>query len=103
MIGFGGFITLPPAFAFLIMGKPIFTHEQNSVIGSANKVLSKFSKINFISESCIANNDIAIIIRTIPFELLSALILQLFQKKIIFNMKLFFKSKTLSMTIVIPD
>ena len=42
MIGFGGFITLPPAFAFLIMGKPIFTHEQNSVIGSANKVLSKF-------------------------------------------------------------
>ena len=55
MIGFGGFITLPPAFAFLIMGKPIFTHEQNSVIGSANKVLSKFSKINFIAFPTISN------------------------------------------------
>ena len=29
MIGFGGFITLPPAFAFLIIGKHIFTNEKN--------------------------------------------------------------------------
>ena len=48
MIGFGGFITVPPAIAFKIMKKPIFTHEQNSVQGSANKLLSKHSAFNFL-------------------------------------------------------
>ena len=48
MIGFGGFITVPPAIAFKIMMKPIFTHEQNSIQGSANKMLSKHSTFNFL-------------------------------------------------------
>ena len=48
MIGFGGFITIPAGIASLISLKPIFLHEQNAVLGSANKILSKFSKINFL-------------------------------------------------------
>ncbi len=48
MIGFGGFITLPAGIASWLRGKPIFIHEQNAVIGSANKILSKISKKTFI-------------------------------------------------------
>ena len=48
MIGFGGFITVPVGVACWIKRKPIFTHEQNAVIGSANKLLSNISKINFL-------------------------------------------------------
>ena len=48
MIGFGGFITVPVGIACWIKRKPIFTHEQNAVIGSANKLLSKISIINFL-------------------------------------------------------
>ena len=48
MIGFGGFITLPAGIASWLRRKPIFIHEQNAVIGSANKMLSKISKKTFI-------------------------------------------------------
>ena len=48
MVGFGGFITVPAGLAFWIIGKPIFLHEQNAVLGTANKLLSKFAKINFL-------------------------------------------------------
>ena len=48
MVGFGGFITVPAGLAFWIKGKPIFLHEQNAVLGTANKLLSKFAKINFL-------------------------------------------------------
>ncbi len=48
MIGFGGFITVPVGLACWIKRKPIFIHEQNAVIGTANKLLSKISKINFL-------------------------------------------------------
>ena len=47
MIGFGGFITLPAGIASWFRRKPIFIHEQNAVIGSANKILSKISKKTF--------------------------------------------------------
>ena len=47
MIGFGGFITVPVGIACWITRKPIFTHEQNVVIGSANKLLSRISQITF--------------------------------------------------------
>lgn len=47
MVGFGGFITVPIGLAFFIARKPIFIHEQNSILGSANKLLSKISNINF--------------------------------------------------------
>ena len=48
MIGFGGFISVPAGIACFIKGIPVFTHEQNSVMGSANKLLSKFAVINFL-------------------------------------------------------
>ena len=48
MVGFGGFITVPAGLALWIKGKPIFLHEQNAVLGTANKLLSKFAKINFL-------------------------------------------------------
>lgn len=47
MIGFGGFITVPVGIAFFISRKPIFIHEQNAILGSANKMLGRFSKIIF--------------------------------------------------------
>ena len=51
------------------------------------KILKKYSnsKINLIKESCIANNVIAAIIKRIPFELLSVLIMHLYQKKNLSN------------------
>ena len=65
MIGFGGFITVPAGLACWVIKKPIFIHEQNSVLGSANKILSKISKINFlgmpiknINNSIISGNPI---------------------------------------------
>ena len=47
MVGFGGFITVPIGLAFFLNRKPIFIHEQNSILGSANKLLSKIATINF--------------------------------------------------------
>jgi UDP-N-acetylglucosamine--N-acetylmuramyl-(pentapeptide) pyrophosphoryl-undecaprenol N-acetylglucosamine transferase len=40
MIGFGGYPTLPPMYAAKSMGIPAFIHEQNGVMGRANKVLA---------------------------------------------------------------
>ena len=48
VIVFGGFITIPASFAALILRKPIFVHEQNTILGSANKISSIFSKKNFL-------------------------------------------------------
>ena len=48
MMGFGGFITVPAGIACYLLNVPIFIHEQNAVMGSANKILSKISKINFL-------------------------------------------------------
>ena len=59
MIGFGGFISVPAGIACFIKGIPVFTHEQNSVMGSANKLLSKFAVINFLGfEITNINNSI---------------------------------------------
>ena len=48
VIVFGGFITIPASFAALILRKPIYVHEQNTILGSANKISSIFSKKNFL-------------------------------------------------------
>ena len=65
MIGFGGFITVPAGIACWLIRKPIFLHEQNAVLGSANRLLSNFSKITFlgfpiknINKSVISGNPI---------------------------------------------
>lgn len=44
VIGFGGFITAPGGFAAKLSGVPIMIHEQNAVVGLANKMLAKLAR-----------------------------------------------------------
>ena len=48
MIGFGGFICIPAGIAIWIRRLPIFIHEQNAIMGTANRFLSKIARINFL-------------------------------------------------------
>ncbi|MEG6509121.1 undecaprenyldiphospho-muramoylpentapeptide beta-N-acetylglucosaminyltransferase [Methyloligella sp. 2.7D] len=43
VIGFGGYPTLPPLIAARTLGIPSALHEQNAVMGRANRLLSKFA------------------------------------------------------------
>lgn len=43
-VGFGGYPTLPPMLAAVRTGVPTLLHEQNAVLGRANKMLAKYSK-----------------------------------------------------------
>jgi UDP-N-acetylglucosamine--N-acetylmuramyl-(pentapeptide) pyrophosphoryl-undecaprenol N-acetylglucosamine transferase len=45
VIGFGGYPTFPPLIAALTLGIPTLIHEQNAVLGRANKALSRFVKV----------------------------------------------------------
>jgi UDP-N-acetylglucosamine--N-acetylmuramyl-(pentapeptide) pyrophosphoryl-undecaprenol N-acetylglucosamine transferase len=40
VVGLGGYITFPAGMMAVLLGKPLVLHEQNSVAGLANKVLS---------------------------------------------------------------
>jgi len=40
LVGLGGYVTFPGGMMGVLMGKPLVLHEQNSVAGMANKVLS---------------------------------------------------------------
>jgi UDP-N-acetylglucosamine--N-acetylmuramyl-(pentapeptide) pyrophosphoryl-undecaprenol N-acetylglucosamine transferase len=42
VIGFGGYPTLPPIIAASVRGIPTAIHEQNAVMGRANRLLSRF-------------------------------------------------------------
>ena len=44
MVCFGGFITVPVGFASIISLRKLYLHEQNSVVGSSNRLLSLFAK-----------------------------------------------------------
>lgn len=39
VVGFGGFASVPPAFAARSLGLPVILHEQNAVLGRANRLL----------------------------------------------------------------
>ena len=41
VVGFGGYVSIPVARAALALGIPVIIHEQNSVMGMANKYLAK--------------------------------------------------------------
>ena len=41
VVGLGGYITFPAGLMAVALGKPLILHEQNSVAGLANKVLSR--------------------------------------------------------------
>ncbi|MFY9327218.1 MAG: undecaprenyldiphospho-muramoylpentapeptide beta-N-acetylglucosaminyltransferase [Georgfuchsia sp.] len=44
VLGFGGFVTFPGGIMAALGGIPLVLHEQNSIAGLANKVLSRFAK-----------------------------------------------------------
>lgn len=43
VIGFGGYVSIPVGFAAIMRGVPLVVHEQNSVPGLANRVLSRWA------------------------------------------------------------
>lgn len=45
VVGFGGYISIPGIIAAKMLSIPIIIHEQNSVIGKANCILSRFANI----------------------------------------------------------
>jgi UDP-N-acetylglucosamine--N-acetylmuramyl-(pentapeptide) pyrophosphoryl-undecaprenol N-acetylglucosamine transferase len=45
VVGFGGYPTVPPVFAAALMGVPTMVHEQNAVIGRANRFLAGRVKV----------------------------------------------------------
>ena len=49
IIGFGGYSSITPLIAGKLLGIPIIIHEQNAVLGRANRFLSKFSNILALS------------------------------------------------------
>ena len=51
VVCFGGYVSLPVGLSAWICRKPLFLHEQNAIMGSANKILKKFSKIIFLGFS----------------------------------------------------
>lgn len=44
VVGLGGYITVPAGVMSLLLGRPLVLHEQNSVAGMANRVLSRMAK-----------------------------------------------------------
>lgn len=44
VLGMGGFVTGPGGFVAWMMGCPLFIHEQNSIAGLTNKLLSRFAR-----------------------------------------------------------
>ena len=49
ILALGGFAAIPGAVAGLLTGTPVVLHEQNSVPGSANKLISKWAKKSAVS------------------------------------------------------
>ena len=44
IVGFGGYPSAPPLFAGQVMGVPTILHEQNAILGLANKLLAPFAR-----------------------------------------------------------
>lgn len=55
VVGFGGYVSIPVARAALSMGIPVVVHEQNSVMGMANKYLAKRAKTVCLTYDCTAS------------------------------------------------
>lgn len=49
VVGFGGYASFPGTVAAIILKIPLILHEQNAVLGKANKILKNFAKIIAIS------------------------------------------------------
>lgn len=44
VIGFGGYVTVPGGLVGVLLRKPLVLHEQNSVAGTANRLLSRWAR-----------------------------------------------------------
>ena len=44
VLGMGGYVAGPAGLAAWLLGKPLLIHEQNSVAGTTNRILSRFSR-----------------------------------------------------------
>ena len=55
VIGLGGYITFPAGMMSVALGKPLVLHEQNSVAGMANRILSKVAARVFRKADWVGN------------------------------------------------
>ncbi len=58
VIGFGAFMTIPALIAAKILGKKVYTHEQNAIDGGTNKFLSNLFGVKILQSFNINENDI---------------------------------------------
>jgi UDP-N-acetylglucosamine--N-acetylmuramyl-(pentapeptide) pyrophosphoryl-undecaprenol N-acetylglucosamine transferase len=56
VVGLGGYITFPAGMMSVLLGKPLVLHEQNSVAGLANKVLSRVADRVFTAFPTVMNH-----------------------------------------------
>lgn len=49
IFGVGGYVSFPAVLAAIILSRPVILHEQNSVLGRANRFLVRFSRLLLIS------------------------------------------------------
>lgn len=56
LVGLGGYITVPGGLAGVLARKPLLLHEQNSVAGSANKLLARFARRVFTTFPGVLSN-----------------------------------------------
>lgn len=58
VVGFGGYVALPVGLAAKLLFKKLIIHEQNSVVGLSNKVLSYFTKHAFTAFPNVIRNAV---------------------------------------------
>ena len=49
VVGFGGFASFPTVMAARLRGIPVFLHEQNTLMGLVNRIMSRFAEKIFVS------------------------------------------------------
>ncbi len=59
VVGFGGYVSIPVARAAEKEGVPVVIHEQNSVMGMANKYLARRAQAVCVTYACSAVGDLA--------------------------------------------
>jgi UDP-N-acetylglucosamine--N-acetylmuramyl-(pentapeptide) pyrophosphoryl-undecaprenol N-acetylglucosamine transferase len=58
VIGFGAFMTIPALIAAKILGKTVYTHEQNAIDGDANQFLRRLFGIKILQSFNVNENDL---------------------------------------------
>ncbi len=56
VVGLGGYISAPAGLMAALLGKPLVLHEQNSVVGWANRLLSHLTNRVFTAFPCVIKN-----------------------------------------------